>query len=316
MTTPNDQNSILWLGAHKTGTTFLQKALELSADTVKASGLTYTPLGTFRSKWTKPLLYTQIVDEPMFPPRGPSLIFDENIPGLVQQALSRRGLYPRIAGRSEMICDYFGIKTPTIIFGVRCYADFLASLYCEVLKSNPFCRFEEFYLPRPENLHRPTRMERMLALMCPGYRQVIEPKVWHPLDWGRVLNDLVAAFPESQIKVYAYESLRGNERELLSRVIGQPADGFTLPGKEERLGFSQRAIDELNQLSTQKMLTTRDVFAAIKQYPKSREFPAFDPWSQSQKQELADLYRQDLDAIRKRDDIVFMDLGRPEAAGG
>ncbi|MDO5631875.1 MAG: hypothetical protein Q4G22_08560 [Paracoccus sp. (in: a-proteobacteria)] len=281
MTDQDPKQPVLWLGAHKTGTTFLQRALEQSDTVLQAAGYHYMPLTAFRDRYTRPLLYDGEHGTPDAPPvPGLSLIFDENIPGLVQDALSRDGLYPQAAERSHKMAEYLSLHNPDIWFGVRDYVSFLPSLFCETLKSTPYKPFGRFYDPKR-----------------------------HPLNWNVLIDRLRLAFPQSRIRIYQNEALRGREAALLSAVTGIAAAAFTIPRGTERPGFSHKAVRSLYDLSKTRTVERCDVFAAVRQYPKGPEWPAFDPLNDQRKQELSAAYQAHLQRLRDRDDVDFIDLG-------
>ncbi|MDO5612563.1 MAG: hypothetical protein Q4G14_04880 [Paracoccus sp. (in: a-proteobacteria)] len=279
MTQETTKKPILWLGAHKTGTTFLQNALEHSNDVLKKAGYCYMPLTKFRARYTRPLVYDGDHGQPHAPVPGMNLIFDENIPGLVQGALSPSGLYPQAAQRSQKVAQYFGLNAPDIWFGLRDYVSFLPSLFCETLKSISYQPFVRFY--DPQN---------------------------HPVNWVDLIGRLRLAFPASRICVYQNEALRGREAALLSAATGIPAADFTIPDGSERPGFSHRAVRSLYDLSKTRTVERRDVFAAVRQYPKGPKWPAFDPFNAARKQELSAAYQAHLHELRNLADVDFIDL--------
>lgn len=279
MSQPLARRPILWLGAHKTGTTFLQNALMLSQAALARHGLRYMDLDEFRAKYTRPLIYRGSFGQVPPPEDDLNVIFDENIPGLVQHALSAKGMYPDLVSRSRKVCSHFGLQNPDIYFGVRDYVGFLPSLYCEALKSTPFRPFDNFYVRQR-----------------------------HRIDWNDVVDLLRKAFPASRIRLYFYEDLRGNEARLLSEVTGVPAADFTIPGKISRPGFSHAAIESLLELSKARLVTTEDVFSAIRRFRKNKEFPSFQPFDDEEKKYLHSSYQEHRDLILKRDDIGMINL--------
>ena len=283
MSQPQARKPILWLGAHKTGTTFLQKSLMLSQEALAHHGLRYMDLDEFRAKYTRPLLYGRGFGRAPEPDENLNLIFDENIPGLVQHALSAKGLYPDIAARSRKVCAHFGLHDPDIYFGVRNYVGFLPSLYCEALKSTPYRPFDQFY-----------RAGR------------------HRIDWNNVLDQLRQAFPNSRIYVYFYEDLRGNEAHLLSRITGVAESSFVIPEKISRPGFSHAAVESLFELSKSGPVTRKDVFSAISRYRKGKKFPSYQPFDQYSISDLGAQYQEHVERMRLRDDVARMELPRYE----
>lgn len=276
---PRRLRDVFWLGAHKTGTTYLQGMLDETRPALLSRGRTYITLEDFRSQYTRPLLYKSHPQPPAAPLDDINFVFDENIAGLVQHVLSARGMYPEIAERSLKVASYLGLERPIIYFGVRDYATFLPSLYCETLKSTAYKPFSRFYKPDT-----------------------------HVLDWLDVVQRLKVAFPESPIRIYAYEELRGNERTLLSRATGIRARRFRASEGQERPGFSHKAVRSLFELSKTREVTHEDVEEAVQTYPKGPQWKPFDPLSEQDKVRLTSLYRGHLVEIGKLRDVEVMTM--------
>jgi len=261
-------HDILWLGLHKTGTTFLQKSLDLSQDALRDGGIGWIGLDAFRAAWTRPLLHTGHPDQPApadrFPEARRRLIFDENIAALVQDAVTPAGLYTQTAQRAAVVAAYLGLRDPLLVLGLRGFAGFLPSLYCETLKSTPFQPFRRFLRWPPE-----------------------------AMSWLPLIYRLRVAFPDSPMLLYRAEELRGNEARLLAEVTGIAADSFTLIEGVERSGFSQAAVDRIEALATAGEHGADLVAAAAADLPRGPGYPGFDPWSTQER----DLFR----AIDARD---------------
>lgn len=275
--------NILWLGAHKTGTTFLQKSLDLSQDALAAGQVHYMELDAFRQLYTRPLVNGRtdlVVGDSVYRQDwdGTNLVFDENVPALVQHVCSPEGLYTDGPARSRLLADHLGLKRPMIVFGIRAFAGYLPSLYCETLKATPFKVFRKFL------------------------RTPLDQLAWYP-----AIKALQAQFEGSDVLVYQYETLKGNEKALLGHLTGLPADNFTLLGNTERLGFSHRSIHKLREINTQRKVLRKDVRTAVKNFPKSPENPGYWPWKPEEKPQLATLYEADIARIRADTSLTFLD---------
>lgn len=275
--------NILWLGAHKTGTTFLQKSLDLSQDALAAGQVHYVELDAFRQMYTRPLVNGRTdmeVSESVYRQdwEGTNLVFDENLPALVQHVCRPEGLYTSGPARSRLLADHLGFERPLIVFGIRAFASYLPSLYCETLKSTPFKVFRKFL------------------------RTPLDHLAWYP-----AIKALQGEFQGSDVLVYQYETLKGNERALLAHVTGLAPADFTLLGKTERLGFSHRSIRALRDINQSRKVERKDVRNAVKRFPKSAEHPAYWPWKPEEKPQLAALYAADVARIKTDDSLTFLD---------
>lgn len=272
----------LWLGVHKTGTTFLQKSLDLSQAALRAGGVDYLELAEFRRRYTRPLLHMDHADDPAavdpLLPQHHRLVLDENILALVQHALGKTSLYPDAAARAVRIADYLGLERPRIVLGLRQFRSYLPSLYCEALKATPFRRFRKFCQTPPAHL-----------------------------SWDDLIGRLAHAFPQSEILVYTAEALRGRESILLSCVLGLPPASFTLLSEPDRTGFSHQAIRALHALEKVRPITPADVKACTTRYPRGPGVAAFDPWTTDEAQDLEQRFAADMAKLIQRPGVRFLD---------
>lgn len=282
---------ILWLGAHKTGTTYLQSLLPRARSGLARAGLLYLGLEAFRSLYSGPILNGRAGEAAAPLPRGDTgaphyLIFDENIPALVQDVLSRHALYPDGAERALLLAQQAGIRPSRIVLGIRSFDSYLPSLYCEVLKSMPFLPFAAFdRTPLPA------------------------------LSWCNLIERLAAAFPDAPICVYRAEDLKGRESDLLAWVTGLTPDDFPDDSQAGagpvREGFSQEAVDRLHDLHRQGPVSRQDVDSCLQQHPRSPGSAPFRPWDAARQRDLQLAYALDLEAIGALDRVERWRWPRP-----
>jgi len=273
----------LWLGLHKTGTTFLQKSLDLSQPALRDAGIDYQELSEFRRLYTRPLLHAGHADAPApvtqpAPSLRQRLIFDENILALVQHALDPKGFYPQAAPRARVVADYLRLVDPRLVIGLRSFRTFLPALYCEALKSTAFRRFRKFSASRPEHL-----------------------------SWADLLERLSAAFPQSELLVYTAEAMRGHERQLLSLITGLAARDFTLLTEAERPGYSHQAVRALHDIRKSRPVTREDISAQVRRFPRDPGVSGFDPWTPTEARALDAAYAADLARITALPRVRFLD---------
>ncbi|MEC9312782.1 MAG: hypothetical protein VYA97_13525 [Pseudomonadota bacterium] len=272
MTHTLPSGDIFWLGAHKTGTTYLQSLLPQARPALARAGLLHVGLAAFRSLYTDPVLNGG-VGTPTPLPRDDAkapryLIFDENIPALVHDVLSRHALYPDGAERALQLARRAGIHPSRIVLGIRSFDSYLPSLYCEVLKSMPFLPFADF---------------NRIPLTA--------------LSWSNLIERLAAAFPKVQICVYRAEVLKGREADLLAWVTGLASQDFPAAPGPVREGFSQGAIDALHELHRQGPVSRQDVVRCLEAHPRTPGSAAFRPWEDARQRDLKLAYALDLEEI-------------------
>lgn len=280
---------LLWLGAHKTGTTYLQSILAQSRFALANARILYLGMQAFRSHYTKPLLYSKYKSDYFLNKaefelngQGSRLIFDENILALVQDAQGRHGLYPNGEEQALKLSNALGLKNPTLVLGIRKYSRFLPSLYCETLKAQPFVSFRTFQKTR-----------------------------FGALSWCSLVERLLAAFPESSLKVYPAEAVHKRPAELLSWVCGNilPSDWTVdVPSTARREGFSHNAMVALHELANTRgddKISATDLTNCLQAYPRDPQSSAFDPWKPEEKTALDLLYREDVNAIKSLPRVDF-----------
>lgn len=273
------QRDILWLGAHKTGTTSLQNLLTKSRAALADAKLLYIGMEALRSLYTRPLLYGGPTVDPIppFPPQqGRYLLFDENILGLVQDVVTRSCLYPDGAERAAKLATVLGLKSPDIVLGIRGFSGYLPSLYCETLKSMPFQPFEDF------------QVAPLTAL-----------------SWADVIERLKSTFPHSRIRIYRAEDLRGRERDLLGWVTGIKVQEVPIISSLQREGFSQKAVDRLHQLHQSGPIDVAAFARCLREFPKISKSGAFSPWDTAKKRDLELVYDLDIETIKAQERVDF-----------
>lgn len=286
-------SSIFWVGAHKTGTTYLQYSLEESKSYISENGVNYVSLDFFRENYSKllnkknhviskPHIYTENKIEKL-------LIFDENIGAQLKNVIKRRKIYPDLTQRTKIVSSYFQTNPNIIVFGIRSLDNFLPSLYSEYLQ------FARDYVP----------FRHFLANGLSTKPDAIFPAILK-LRWSDVLLSLSKAKIGKKLLVYQQEKLAGRERNLLSAVIGIPAAEFTIPQDHKRQRkLSAKASAKLESMNYPQKI---DIMQIMAQYPAGPIHPAFDPWSQKERDALRSAYSQDLKRIQSIPRVEIADL--------
>jgi len=258
--------------------------LARAAPDLAGQGIHYIEMEQFRSQVTRPLLYHDYAGRPLEAPpevAGRHVLFDENILALVQDVLAPSGLYPEGAERALKIARALQLQAPVLVLGIRNFADYLPSLYCEALKSTPFKPFARFCVT---------------ALAT--------------LSWADLVERLACAFPQSPILIYRAEDLRQREAELLSWVTGGQISTGAQPGKSQRQGFSDAAVRALHQLAKDGSVGLNpvgfdDLAACLRAHPRDADSAAYAPWSASERQTLDLIYALDVARLKTLDRVAL-----------
>ncbi|NNU81325.1 hypothetical protein HMH01_12840 [Halovulum dunhuangense] len=275
----------LHIGAHRTGTTRLQQALRRRASWLRDKrGLgVYWPeqvrpernLG-FNLKASLPaplgrLVRSAAVDrvaalraEAEAQGKRRMVVSEENWAGLIDQMIATGAIYPAIRRRIGALAPVFRGDRVTLLFSVREYSSFYASLYCHRTRTRPLPPFER-------------GKQRYLAL---------------PRRWPAVLADLGRAMPDAEILVWPFETLRGNGGAALCAILGQD----NIVGLNEALkpalpSPSAAAVARLNAMVSGPDLQREARIAVVKALADG---PRFDPWTAEERVALQAAYEADL----------------------
>jgi hypothetical protein len=208
---------ILHIGAHRTGTTTFQRALQqnqhnLSKNGVVVWGPRITRGGRFSgllrgmdsdARETERLVkrnagIISIELDRMDKARQHSLLVsEENILGSMGANLSATRLYPRLDERLARFGQAFGDAVKTVGLTIRPYEDYWASSMAYAIKAG-------------HPVLGPDDLDRLVT---------------QPRGWRRVVGDVAAAFPRAEIKVWEF-----------GRLIGRPQAQYRLlAGRRGRL---------------------------------------------------------------------------------
>ncbi|MXU65130.1 hypothetical protein [Oceanomicrobium pacificus] len=296
----NGTRLTLHAGAHKTGTTSLQRLLRRNSGALAKRGLHYIHHRHVRKGYTVPcqyraydilgLDYDPTVTEADLTARIDTfshllpietgeriLISEENLFGHCGQCARQGTLYPRREIFSEIFFDHLPVRADRIYFCIRSYPDFFASAYVEFVRSANGYK----YIP---------------------YRRMCQNVLEHPPNWSDCLALLRKRAPDAQLFVWRYEDMKDRFMKIFEHMTeGQmPPDRIKVPtGKSSRPSASQRAIDAIEEYAA-----AHGADAAIERrqefqdkYPRGETFERFDPWKQHERDHLRRLYEKDWSRI-------------------
>lgn len=211
-----DLEVVVHFGAHKTATTFLQRFLKNHQGDLRRSGVGYVPLDVCRESitpfvakiargpegarsasadvggmWRAISEVAGQADSPGEPFRR-LVISDENLAGPALAILNKKVLYPSAANRLRILANQFPGARVKLMVCIRDYADFIPSVYCEVLRR-----------------HRLAPLEKMLD----KGRDVF-------LSWPSYLLDIAADIPECEVQFWRYEEFAASPRDVAEAVTG------------------------------------------------------------------------------------------------
>jgi len=274
------------IGAHKTATSYIQGRLQDNLAKLNRAGIGYMPVLPFRtSNWMEPKKFdptTFHIEDHLgeFFPRGVPkdvqglVISDEKLLGLCGAMLTTGKFFAGVRARMMHLRQLLAGHEVTLFCALRRYDSFLASAYCEGLRSTRrYITFEDF--------------TNRLNLK--------------DVSWVTLLQKLEGGLKPEHVRYWRYEQFRPNaEAVLKAMAFGQELDKTEAEGgKTTYPSFSQTAVDALDSVSER---LGREVAGALVRpisltLSKNFGYPDFDPWDPVEKERLARRYDHDCRAI-------------------
>lgn len=213
----------LYLGAHKTATTYLQEQLELHSQDfeqchyylkLKEMRGSITPLAIDRKQATQEL--SDALSQ--YRTYQTLILSDENLLGTPRQ-LKAGTLYSGAEEACIKLRKAFGSDVRyEVYFTIRDYRDFIPSMYCEYLRHNSFCTFDKY----------------------------LESSGYHKLNWVNLYRMLVDVFGRDQVIFFNFETFSKYEALLMDKLLpsGQIYKQYRLDDRPSiaRASFCESAI--------------------------------------------------------------------------
>lgn len=290
----------LHLGAHKTGSTYVQAVLEQSMARLAAQGCTYVPLDTFRPAFTRrayapsgaapdPAAAEEYLRDVIARAQGAHLLLsDENLLGTPREVVETGALYPNMAGRLALIADILRGHDVTLVLCIRRMSDFLRSIYTENLRE---C---------PRNF---TPVETFRAAWTPS-----------ACSWLPVVEGVRAAFPGASLALLNYKHFRDEPTDIIGQIAGCKLEDDAQPTHwSRRRGLSQTATEVLLELGAREGGTavrkaSHDVAQA---HPVTADNWTYKMWSDAEVDAFQTTFGADLKGLRNTPGIRMM---RPASA--
>jgi len=293
----------LHVGVHKTATTFIQARLRGNLVELNNAGIGYMPIWAFRTSMWKNLMKMEpdkfkLEDhlEDFFPRGVPSevkglIISDENLLGLCGTMLSTGNLYGGVRPRMAHLRKLLAGHDVTLFCALRRYHEFLASAYCEGLRTNKrYITFEDFT----------SRVN------------------WKGMSWLNLLDRVESGLRPKKMCYWRYEQFRAHAPEVMQALaFGQ---ALARPGTSDKKNtypsFSQTAVDALDSVSERlgREVAAKLVRPVTDALPKADGYADFDPWGAAEKQRLGRRYDDDCRRIPARKWLLAPDIAEAEPA--
>ncbi|MCC5984126.1 MAG: hypothetical protein JJU42_07165 [Rhodobacteraceae bacterium] len=289
----------LHLGAHKTASTYLQRALKRQRDGLLRAGVAAFGPDRLRSDLRLPSLAepdgARAAD---FAPLREAiaaehaagrrvLLSEENLLGTTRPGRIAHGaqLYPLAAPRVSAVLSGLGVTGARVFLAIRSPLPFLISGHGQQAKAGRLMAFGR-------------------------YIDAVDPLA---LRWSDLVARLVSVRGVARVTVWRFEDHAAVLPAVLERMLGaRAAPRLRLPARTSNSGPSARALDAaLAALADDPARAPHDALrAAMAQWPKSRDHPGPAPFDSATLAQGAAAYDADMATLARLDGV---DLLRPEA---
>ncbi len=202
----------LHLGAHRTGTTTLQKYLEENRDNLAEIGTTFwgpkqTRAGLFSGLEKRPdtltneeilqgkrscdLIRTEL-DQLEVKGVKSLIVSEENMIGTMWGNLSNCNLYSETQGRLQRFADGFEGHCKRVVISIRSYEAYWASVLASLIER---------------------------GRVIPG-RQKMDRLATQPRRWRDVITEISGVFPSAELVVWPFEAMAGRMNDQLALLNG------------------------------------------------------------------------------------------------
>jgi hypothetical protein len=269
----------LHLGAHKTATTYIQNALELSRQKLNQIGIGYVPLTDVRSSLTGrlgfgrsglPAAANQLLGD--YHPCKRLIISDENIIGGLKPSFVG-GFYPRRRGRLAKLLNGLGQHNFRVYFATRAYDEFISAIYCEYIRHHPFVDTQSY----------------------------LRGATYKTFNWLDIVETFVKLIGSENVTIWRYEDFHAVQGQVFAALLDASPNLIEKPTGRVRESLSAKAVQSLACLqatrdSDELRARARSAAAA---YPKGPDNPPFSALDTVNAEKLRTRYEHDIARILK-----------------
>lgn len=289
----------LHLGVHKTGSTYLQAALQSCAPALSGQGVGVVPLEDLRSAytrraWARPdrdparnaenrqaadaWLRGVLSDRP-----ARLVLSDENLLGSPEEIVTTGRLYPRLEARLGPLVDMLRGERVELYLGLRHQAEFSRSIFCENLRA-------------PQRDFTPAKTFR---------------EHWQAGDtsWQPVVARIRALFPDAPVTFWNFKTFREDPEHVIAAVAGvdRLPDYEVMPW-DRRQGLSQKATEALLEIGARdgaRAMAERSHETA-KAFPLSDGNWLYELWKEEEKSAFQQQFSRDLRKLSRQSGVTLL----------
>lgn len=278
---------IVHIGAHKTATTYIQNILEANMDLLRKHGIAYVPLSKLRQdKFIQQLNKNTIKNKDDFINRynvnteGTKrlIISEENISGSSAELYNTGTLYAKLPENIKKIDKIFDGNTVKYLFCGRNYSGYISAMYIEYIRHKPYVSFKEF-----------------------------TGKInFETINWEKIIKSIQNSTKNEAI-FWTYEYFRSDTQKIFEAITGINSINIAA-SVERRESVSSRAMVAINALSEvmDQHELKRIINAIPKILPRATEADRYEPIPKDKIDELEGAYNQHVSKIRQLNNVAVL----------
>jgi len=273
----------LYLGAHKTASTYIQNLLFVNRVFLEGKGFSIFIPKTLRKlylpqffEYCKEGKVSKNLYDILLNSKENIIISDENLIGIPEDFIRVKGMYPYAVKRLKCFKKLYKDFDIKFYFSIRNYFEFYNSIYSEIIRNSEFLTIKEF-------------KERLW---------------WKDNSWVKLIEEISQIIGKENIFIWDFSLVKKDLFTILKLLVNINEKEFNLLKKdikEKRLGLSLKSIEIMENIHS--VLKVDEYFSLLERinnkYSVSKGFSKVNVFSNDEKKFLKNKYEKDIKSIEK-----------------
>jgi len=273
----------LYLGAHKTASTYIQNLLFVNRVFLEEKGFSIFIPKTLRKlylpqffEYCKEGKVSKNLYDILLNSKENIIISDENLIGIPEDFIRVKGMYPYAVERLKCFKKLYKDFDIKFYFSIRNYFEFYNSIYSEIIRNSEFLTIKEF-------------KERLW---------------WKDNSWVKLIEEISQIIGKENIFIWDFSLVKKDLFTILKLLVNINEKEFNLLKKdikEKRLGLSLKSIEIMENIHS--VLKVDEYFSLLERinnkYSVSKGFSKVNVFSNDEKKFLKNKYEKDIKSIEK-----------------
>jgi len=273
----------LYLGAHKTASTYIQNLLYANRNFFEKKNLLILTPQILRKDYLPKFfqfckngeLSKDLIS--IFNQKYKSIILsDENLIGVTEDFIRKDGIYPYTIKRIKCFKKLYKDYDIKFYFSIRNYFDFYNSIYSEIIRNYGFISIKEFK----------------------------EKLDWKNNSWVTFIQEIEDTLGKDKMFIWDFSLIKNNLFTILNLLADINEKEFKFLQKdikEKRIGLSLKAVKIMEEIYP--VLQRQEYFSLLErinnQYSVNKRFKKVNVFSKEEEKFLKEKYEKDIKEIKK-----------------